>query len=345
MAERDIPATAGLSRRELGGTGLSVTEIGFGTAGIGGLYQAVPERAAEAALAAAWERGIRHFDTAPYYGHGRAERRLGDFLRAQRGAAYVLSTKVGRLLRPVPEDQVPDCGFGDPLPFAVDYDYSYDGIMRSVEASFARLGLNRIDILYAHDIGAYTHGAANAAHQAALLGSGLKALERLRDEKVIKGFGLGVNEVEVCLEVMARTRLDCILLAGRYTLLDRSAVPTLLARAAEAGTAIIAGGVFNSGILATGAGAAAQFNYAAASPEILGKVARLQAVAARHGVSLIAAALAFPLRHPSVAGVLFGAADPATVRHNMDLYEQMIPAQAWEDFDAALGAGALAADG
>jgi D-threo-aldose 1-dehydrogenase len=337
MAAQIIPATAGLPRRPFGGTGLNVTEIGFGTAGIGGLYQAVPERAAEAALEAAWARGIRHFDTAPYYGHGRAERRLGDFLRAQRGEAYVLSTKVGRLLRPVPEDQVPDCGFGDPLPFTVDYDYSYDGIMRSVEASFARLGLNRIDMLYAHDIGVYTHGAANEAHQAALLGSGLKALERLRDEKVISGFGLGVNEVEVCLEVMARARLDAILLAGRYTLLDRSAVPALLPRAAEAGTAIVVGGVFNSGILASGVGEAARFNYAAPPPDILGKVARLQAVAARHGVPMIAAALAFPLRHPCVAGVLFGAADPETVQANMDLYEQTIPIEAWADFDAALG--------
>lgn len=319
-------------------SGLAITQLGFGSAAIGGLYQPAGAEASWAAMQAAWDAGIRHFDTAPFYGFGLAERRLGDFLRAQK-SGFVLSTKVGRLLRPVPEAAIPDHGFREPLPFTVEYDYSYDGILRSLEFSFARLGLNKIDILYVHDIGALTHGAAtNAQHMAALYASGFKALEQLRADGTIAGFGIGVNEIEVAQEIVERVPLDLLLMAGRYTLLDRTAAGQLLPRCRQAGTAVIAGGVFNSGILATGARAAdAHFNYAAAPPEIVAKVAALEAVAARHGVPLAAAALQFPLRHPAIAGVLFGAAAPEPVRQNAAYAALPIPEEAWAEFDQALG--------
>jgi D-threo-aldose 1-dehydrogenase len=215
-AGTDGREATGMKRRRIGRTDLQVTEIGFGGAAIGGLYRAVPREAAMEVLGGAWDAGIRYFDTAPFYGFGLSERRTGDFLRDHPRDSYVLSTKVGRLLRAVPESEVPDHGYVEPLPFAMDYDYSHDGILRSIEFSLARLGLNRIDIAFVHDIGAYTHGAeANARHLSDLLDGGLKALERLKSEGTIGAYGLGVNEVEVCLDVLREAPLDCILLAGR----------------------------------------------------------------------------------------------------------------------------------
>jgi D-threo-aldose 1-dehydrogenase len=316
---------------------LNVTRIGFGTAGIGGMYEPISDTRAGDTLEAAWQRGVRHFDTAPFYGFGLAERRLGDFLRGKPRDSYVLSTKVGRLLRPVPDAQVPDHGFVKPLSFAVDYDYSYDGIMRSLDFSFARLGLNKIDMLYVHDIGVYTHGAeANAGHFMALMESGFKALEKLRGDGTIKAFGMGVNEVQVCLDVLARTKIDCILLAGRHTLLDRSADAELLPLCLQTGTSVVVGGVFNSGILATGSVNGAHFNYATASQEIMDRVVRLEQVAQRYNVPLVAAALQYPLRHQAVAGLLFGAIAPDTVTQNMDMAQLAIPPEAWPEFDRAV---------
>ncbi len=323
-----------LDEAQVSGGKLNITRIGFGTAGIGGMYQAISDAVAGETLEAAWQRGIRHYDTAPFYGFGLSERRLGDFLRGKPRESYVLSTKVGRLLRPVPEGQVPDHGFVKPLNFDVDYDYSYDGIMRSLEFSFARLGLNEVDMLYVHDIGAYTHGAEkNEGHFKALMESGFRALEKLREEGTIKAFGMGVNEVQICLDVLARTKIDCILLAGRHTLLDRTADETLLPRCLETGTSVVVGGVFNSGILATGSVSGAHFNYTKAPKEILERVARLEMVAHRYDVPLVAAALQYPLRHKAVAGLLFGAIAPETVNQNMDLAQVAISAEAWREFE------------
>jgi D-threo-aldose 1-dehydrogenase len=323
-----------MKRRRIGRTSLEVTEISLGGAAIGGLYRAVPRDAAEQTLAAAWNAGIRYFDTAPFYGFGLSERRMGDFLRDHPRESYVLSTKVGRLLRPVPEDQVPDYSYVDPLPFAVDYDYTYDGIMRSVEFSLARLGLNRIDILFVHDIGAYTHGAeANRNHLRDLLDSGLKALDELKSGRVISAYGLGVNEVQVCLDVMARASLDCILLAGRYTLLDRAAAADLLPLCAQTGTSLVIGGVFNSGILATGPVADAHFDYGPADDDILRRVGELETIAQQAGLPLAAAALQFPLREPSVATVLIGTAKAASLGRNLELMKVNIPEPIWPNFD------------
>ena len=320
--------------RSVGKTGLQVTEISFGAAPLGGLYRICPREQAMETLEAAWESGIRYFDVAPWYGLGLAERHLGDFLRGKPRDGYVLSTKVGRLLRPIADGRIPDYGFVDPLPFDADYDYSYDGIMRSLEVSYGRLGLNRIDILYVHDIGSYTHGRAkNAVYLRQLLDSGLKALEELKSSGVIAAYGLGVNEVPVCLDVMGAADLDCIMLAGRYTLLDRSAVADLLPLCEAKGTSLVIGGVFNSGILATGAEPGAHFDYRPASEEVLEKVAAMEAVALRHGVPLAAPAMQFPLQSPAVASVLIGTAKASSLRRNMPLAEMPLPPDIYREFE------------
>jgi D-threo-aldose 1-dehydrogenase len=321
-----------LDIRKIGKTPLAVTEIGFGGAAIGGLYRECTRDAAMETLQTAWDAGIRYFDTAPFYGFGLSERRTGDFLRDKPRDSYVLSTKVGRLMRPVPEDQVPDHSYVNPLPFAVDYDYSYDGIMRSFEFSLARLGLNRIDILYIHDIGAYTHGAGqNAVYMDQLLGSGLKALDELKSAGAIAAYGLGVNEVEVCLNVLARHPLDCILLAGRYSLLDRAAERGLLDVCRAQNTSLVIGGVFNSGILATGPVPGAHFDYGSASPDILERVRAMQAIAEAENVPLAAAAIQFPFREPVVANVLIGTAKPSSLTRNLEILSTKVPESVYTD--------------
>ena len=321
-----------IARRRLGQTELMLTELGLGTAGLGNLYRPVDPEAAEATLEAAWTSGIRFFDTAPFYGFGLAERRLGDFLRGKSPGAAILATKVGRLLKPVAWDRIPDHGYVDTLPFAPEFDYSYAGVMRSVEDSYARLGLNRIDIAWVHDIGRYTHGDAHQHHMDALLSGGLRALQRLKEGGAIAAFGIGVNEVAVCLEVMERAPIDAILLAGRYSLLDRSAAARLLPLCAERGVSLVVGGVFNSGILATGAVPGARFDYAPAGADVIATVNALSAVAARHGVPLAAAALQFPLRDRTVASMLIGAASTAELTRNLQALSVAIPPAVWPEF-------------
>ncbi|HEX2761872.1 MAG TPA: aldo/keto reductase, partial [Rhizomicrobium sp.] len=303
--------------RPLGRTGLSATELGFGTAPLGNLFRPLADEAARATLAAAEEAGFGYYDTAPFYGFGLSERRLGDALRHRQD--IVLSTKVGRLLKPVagPVDQaIVRHGYATPMPFEPVYDYSYDAVMRSFEESLQRLGLSRIDILYIHDIGRLTHGDANAARMEELTrGGGLKALEELRAGGAISGFGMGVNEVPACLEVMEHARLDVILLAGRYTLLEQTPLDDLFPACEAAGTAIVVGGPYNSGILAVGtrSGAPLYYNYEPAPHEIIEKVRRIESICARHGVPLAAAALQFPLAHRLVASVIPGLDSPERV--------------------------------
>ncbi|MDR6635295.1 D-threo-aldose 1-dehydrogenase [Phyllobacterium sp. 1468] len=312
--------------RTIGKTPLAVTQFGFGGAAIGGLYRECTQEAAMETLQTAWDAGMRYFDTAPFYGFGLSERRTGDFLRSKPRETYVLSTKVGRLLRPVPENQVPDYSYVNPLPFTVDYDYSYDGIMRAFEFSYARLGLNKIDILYVHDIGVYTHGVEkNTVYQRQLLDSGMRALDELKTSGAISAYGLGVNEVEVCLDVIARSPIDCILLAGRYSLLDRAAERGLLEVCRERKISLVIGGVFNSGILATGPVPGANFDYGPASDDILGRVRSMQKIAEANSIPLAAAAMQFPLREPVVANVLIGTAKPSSLTRNMELLKVDVP--------------------
>lgn len=315
-----------MERRRIGQTALEVTEVSFGGAALGGLYRACSREAAMETLQGAWDAGLRYFDTAPFYGFGLSERRFGDFLRYKPRDSYVLSTKVGRLFRPVPDDQVPDHSYIDPLPFALDYDYSYDGIMRSVEFSYARLGLNRIDILFVHDIGAYTHGVEKTKlHFRDLMDGGLKALEELKRSGVISAYGLGVNEVQICLDVMREAPLDCILLASRYSLLDRSAEAELLPLCRARQTSLVIGGVFNSGILATGPVQGAHFDYRPASHDVLDRVGAMERIAAEGGYPLAAAAFQFPLHEPAVATVLTGTAKLANLTRNLQLLDIDVP--------------------
>lgn len=321
-----------MRRRLLGSTGLPVAEIGFGAGTLGNLYHPVSDAEARAALEAGLAAGIDYFDTAPFYGFGLSERRVGDALR---GVDAVLSTKVGRLLAPDPGlrgDALRD-GFRSPMPFRPLFDYTYDGIMRSWEASLHRLGVARVNVLFVHDIGAMTHGAEHGQRFAQLAdGGGLRALEQLRAAGEIDGFGIGVNEVAVCHAVMAQAHLDVILLAGRYTLLEQAPLQQLLPDCLRAGTALVIGGPYNSGILATGTGSAQPFyDYAPAPPDIVARVARIEAVAARHGVTLAAAALQFPLAHPAVACVLPGLASAARVGQTLRLHGEAIPAAFWEE--------------
>lgn len=323
-----------MKTRRIGHTSLAVTEYSFGGASLGNLYQAVSLDDAEATLDAAWQSGMRYFDTAPHYGFGLSERRFGDFLRDKPRSEYVLSTKVGRLLEPAPDGDRPTLAFVDPLLFKLRYDYGYDAIMRSVDFSYARLGLPKIDILYVHDIGIYTHGVElTKLHLRQLLDGGLKALEELKSSGAISAYGLGVNEVEICLSVLERAPLDCILLAGRYSLLDRSAEAKLLPLCRQKHTSIVVGGVFNSGILATGARPGANFDYGPAPADVLEKVGAMEAIAAKGGYPLAAAALDFPLHEPVVASVLIGSARPSSIERNMALLGTPIPAADMTAYD------------
>jgi D-threo-aldose 1-dehydrogenase len=324
-----------MQTRKIGQTDLSVTEYSFGTAPLGGMYRACPRETAMETLEAAWTAGLRFIDTAPWYGFGLAERRVGDFLREKPKGSYVLSTKVGRLQRPVPDDKVPSYGFVDPLPFDTDYDYSYDGIMRSVEFSYARLGLNRIDILFVHDIGVYTHGAErNAVYLRQLLDGGLKALDQLKSSGAIAAYGLGVNEVPVCLDVMGAADIDCILLAGRYTLLDRTATAELLPLCEKKKTSLVVGGVFNSGILATGPVEGSHFDYMPATPDVLDKVRAMETIARSQGLLLAAPAIQFPLQSPVVASVLLGTAKPSSLTRNMELTQRRLQPDDFTAYEA-----------
>ena len=324
-----------IARRNLGKTGLTVTELGFGTAPLGNLFKPLPDTTARETLAAAEKVGFGYYDTAPFYGFGLSERRLGDSLRSRKD--IVLSTKVGRLLKPVPgpvDESVARHGYATSMPFEPVYDYSYDAVMRSFMESLQRLGLSRIDLLYIHDIGKLTHGDANAARMAELTkGGGLKALEELRSTKLISGFGMGVNEIPACLEVMAHAQLDVILLAGRYTLLEQNALDELFPACEAAGTAIVVGGPYNSGILAVGTKTAAPlyYDYEPATSAVIEKVRKIEAVCDRHAVPLAAAALQFPLAHGIVASVIPGLDSATRVEQTIALFRHEIPASLWQD--------------
>ncbi len=320
-----------LPKRTLGRTTLALSELGFGGAPLGNLYQPLDDDTARATLSAAWQGGIRHFDTAPLYGHGLSEHRTGQFLRDLPREDFVLSTKVGRLLRASPH--VPaDAGlYRSPLPFSADYDYSYDGIIRSVEDSLQRLGLARIDILYIHDVDTVNHGPDGVQVRFREAMEGYRALERLRDQRLVGAIGAGINEWQMCENFARAGDFDCFLLAGRYTLLEQEALDSFLPLCEDRGIGIILGGPYNTGILVTGAKAGAWYNYGPASQEILARVTRIEMVCQSHNVTLAAAALQFPLLHPAVASVIPGCRQPVEVEQNLALYRQPISEGLWRD--------------
>lgn len=314
-------------RRSLPNGQLSLTAFGLGCSAIAGLYRPTSEADALQTLAAAWQAGLRYFDTAPFYGFTRGERRMGAFLSQQPRDEFVLSTKVGRLMHPdarvVPGAQ----GWADPLPFRPSFDYSYGAIMRSVEDSLQRLGLARIDILFVHDIGRATHGEHHALHWNALTqGGGFRALQELRQDGRVAAVGLGVNEWEVVHDSMQEAQLDCTLLAGRYTLLEQRCLHPFLDECLRHGNGIVIGGPFNSGILA----GSTKFNYNDAPPEIVQRVQALQAVCTEFEVPLPAAALQFPMAHPAVVSCVAGAGQPAHLLQTVDWFQQNIPSALWQ---------------
>lgn len=323
-------------KRQIGRTGLNVSALGLGTATMGGTRVKVTQAEGEALVRAAWDAGVRYVDTAPFYGVGAAERRVGDALRDQPRDDWVLSTKVGRLLRPCRQKERHADGDADgrmaPLPFEVLYDYSYDGIMRSVDDSYQRLGLAKLDILFVHDIGVYQHGAElHATHMKALKDSGYRALQDLKQSGVATAIGIGVNEREVLIEALGFADWDVFLLAGRYTLLEQEPLDDLLPLCAARGTSIVVGGPLNSGILA----GRDTWNYASAPPEVVSRVAKIRAICEAHSVPLAAAALQFPLAHPQVAAIIPGPRSAAEFVANLELINWEIPSGLWADLRAA----------
>jgi D-threo-aldose 1-dehydrogenase len=318
-------------RRPLGRSALSVTSLGFGGAPLGNLFSELAETDAAGAVTAAYRAGINFFDTAPLYGHGLSEHRIGAALRHVPRDSFVLATKIGRLLRP---QRAADGGlYRNILPFATVYDYSYDGVMRSVEDSLQRLGLARIDVLHVHDVDIWTHGseAAMAERFAEIMRGGYRALLRLRDEKSIGAIGVGVNEWQACQRFAEAGEFDCFLLAGRYTLLEQEALQSFLPLCERRQISVIIGGPYNTGILATGAVSGATYNYRPAPEDVLARVRRIEDVCRRHGVALASAALQFPLHHPAVASVIPGARSAAEIAAGIAALEAEIPADFWRD--------------
>lgn len=315
---------------------LTFTEIGFGGAPLGNMLRAIDEETAQSMLAGAWDGGLRYYDTAPLYGFGLSETRLNTFLRGKPRDSYVLSSKIGRLLRACPPDKRTGIGKWFEVPSRQEvYDYGYDATMRSLEFSLERLGVDRIDILYSHDMDTFNHGshAALEARLEEFINGGYRALLRLRDEGVIRAFGAGVNEWQPCQWLLERGDFDIFLLAGRYTLLEQGALGFMDAAQAR-GVGVVIGGPYNSGILATGPVAGAYYNYDPAPPEVMDHAGRLQAVCAAHGVRLVDAAFRFPLGHPATLSVIPGGQGPAQMAGNLDAAAAEIPADLWADLRA-----------
>jgi D-threo-aldose 1-dehydrogenase len=320
------------------GLALDFTTIGFGTAPLGNLYRPLTEQDARATLDAAWDIGCRYFDTAPLYGLGLAETRLNGFLREHRAEPVLLSTKVGRLLdRCAPSERSAIGRFFDTPSRRGQYDYSYDGVMRSLEFSLERLGVDTIDILYCHDVDVFTHGSQQAADRriAEFMAGGYRALDQLRAAGAVKAIGAGVNEWQVCETLAKAGDFDLFLLAGRYTLLEQDSLQSFLPLCEAKGIGIVLGGPFNSGILATGPRPGAFYDYDPAPPPILERVGRIEAICNAHSVPLAAAALQFPLAHPAVASVIPGGQSPRELHQNFELLCHPIPAALWEDLKRA----------
>ena len=320
-------------RRVLGRSGLEVTQMGFGGAPLGNMYEAFSDEDARATVSACYEAGIRLFDTAPLYGFGLSEHRVGEALRWRDRDSYALSTKVGRLLEPKDPRQADGGLFARTLPFEGVYDYSYDGVMRSVEHSLQRLGVHRIDVLLIHDVDVWTHGSEEArlARFREVMAGGYRAMLELREQGAVRAIGAGLNEVSACQEFAEAGDFDCFLLAGRYTLLEQGALDKFLPLCGRRGIGLIIGGAYNTGILATGAIEGAYYNYRPAPPEVAARVRRIEAVCARHRVGLASAALQFPLGHPAVATVIPGTRSPAEVRQNIQVFARDIPTDFWAE--------------
>jgi|SaaInlStandDraft_7_1057024.scaffolds.fasta_scaffold26397_2 D-threo-aldose 1-dehydrogenase len=313
-----------LERKVLGSTGLEVTRLGLGCAALGGLYGDIPDEQAYAVVQRALDLGLNLFDTAPLYGAGKSEIRIGEVLKTIPRDSFVLCSKVGRVLEPVTEKDKDDGTdiFGDLPPFRPVFDFSYDGVMRSFEESLKRLQLDRIDVLHIHDPDANYREAIGGAYP---------AIAKLREQGLISGVSAGMNQWEMLSAFARAGNFDCFLLAGRYSLLEQSALDDLLPLCQEKNIGILAGGTYNSGILAKGAKAGAKYNYGDAPPEIIERAQQLEAVSERHGVDIKAAASQFALAHPVITAIIPGTRQPDRVTENFELLKVKIPADYWAE--------------
>jgi D-threo-aldose 1-dehydrogenase len=311
-----------LATRPLAHRPVRLTELSLGCAQLGNLYRAITDEQARATVDTAWEQDIRYFDTAPHYGLGLSERRLGSALAGRPRSEYVLSTKVGRLLEPMSSaGQRDDGGFDVPATHRRVWDFSRDGVLRSLEQSLQRLGLDAVDIVYLHD---------PDEHRREVLDTAYPALEELRGQGVVSAIGAGMNQTAMLADFARHTDMDVLMLAGRYTLLEQSALDDLLPVCEQRGIGIVAAGVFNSGLLARRAPAdGAKYNYDDAPEALVLRAQRMAEICERHGTSLPAVALAFPLAHPAVLSVCVGARSPEQIERNVELYRSGVPATVW----------------
>ena len=320
--------------RPLGRTAVRVTRLGFGGAPLGNLFRPIPEGVAVDTVRAAWAAGVRYFDTAPLYGHGLSERRIGAALGGRPRDAFVLSTKVGRRLVPQVAEAVAAGAYVDTPPVAPVFDYTAGSARDSLVASLERLGMDRVDIALIHDIGPVTHGEEDAARYREAMDGAYRVLHDLRAAGVVRAIGVGANEWQILERCIRDADFDCFLLAGRYSLLEQTALDTFLPLCVRRGISVIVGGPFNSGILALGAVPGATYNYQPAPLEIQERVRALDRVVTAHGVPLAAAALQFPFHHPAVAAVIPGARAPSEVEQNLGLLGRAIPPALWRDLVA-----------
>ncbi len=325
------PPPAALPSRPLGRSGLDVSVLGFGGAPLGDLYQRIDEADAIDTVVAALQAGVTLIDTSPLYGHGLSEHRIGAALRRVPGHGAILSTKIGRVMAPFAPKGA-GSGYLGGLPHAARFDYSYDGAMRSLEQSALRLGVDRFDIVLIHDVDVWTHGKAAVEQRfSEAMNGAYRALEALRRAGTVRAIGVGVNEAEICERFARAGDFDAMLLAGRYSLLEQPALVGFLPLALEKRIGVMLGGVFNSGILATGAVAGAKYNYREAPPEILAKVARIETVCRRHATPLFRAALHFALGHPAISSLVLGAVRPEEVAAQVTALGMSPPAALWQD--------------
>ena len=317
--------------RALGRTAVRVTRLGFGGAPLGNLFRPIPEAQAVDTVRAAWAAGVRYFDTAPLYGHGLSERRIGAALHGQPRDAFVLSTKVGRRLVPRPAEPAGESAYVHTPALMPVFDYTAASARDSLAASLERLGLDRVDVVLIHDIGPVTHGADDDARYREAMDGAYRVLHDLRAAGVIRAIGVGANEWQILERCVRDGDFDCFLLAGRYSLLEQTALESFLPLCTRRGISVIVGGPFNSGILALGPVAGATYNYQPAPPDIVERVRALERVVTAHGVPLATAALQFPFHHPAVTTVIPGARAPAEVEQNLGLLRATVPPALWRD--------------
>ncbi|MBM3262512.1 MAG: aldo/keto reductase [candidate division Zixibacteria bacterium] len=319
--------------RRIGKTEAEVTVLGFGGAPLGDLFELVPETQAQDTLQAAWDSGIRYYDTSPFYGHGKSEHRIGYFMRQQPHGEYVISTKVGRIFKAVRNAETFKSNlWAGALPFDFYYDYSYDGVMRSYEDSLTRMSVNDIELLLIHDLDHFFHTEPQVqAYLNQMATSGWRALSELKSAGLIKAVGAGINKPGFLPRYLDMVPLDFFIVAMPYTLLDQAALDGEFQRCAQDGVTVVIGSPFASGILVTGPVEGARYGYVSATPEILEKTRRIQTVCQRHGVPLPTAAMHFALAHPVVSAIIPGAFKPEFIHTNVGYFNHPVPTDMWAE--------------